>query len=157
MVGLAVLLLAALQLSGIAPWAPAAHPATRPATELDPGLASAVQQAIDAAAEVGVELYVNSGWRSAAEQRELWDEALIKYGSEQEAARWVLPPELSAHVQGLAVDVGPSQGAAWLAEHGPRWGLCQVYGNEPWHYELTAEPGGTCPELVPDATALLDG
>src|SRR5690606_16918081 len=37
-VGLAVLLLAALQLSGIAPWAPAAHPATRPATELDPGL-----------------------------------------------------------------------------------------------------------------------
>ena len=25
---------------------------------------------------------------------------------------------------------------AWLSEHGAAYGLCQVYRNEPWHYEL---------------------
>ena len=30
---------------------------------------------------------------------------------------------------------------AWLSEHGAAYGLCQIYGNEPWHYELRPDAG----------------
>src|SRR5690606_1675865 len=59
-----------------------------------------------------------------------------RYGSKEEAARWVATPEASAHVSGDAVDIGPANAAAWLSEHGARYGLCRVYANEPWHFEL---------------------
>ncbi len=32
-------------------------------------------------------------------------------------------------------------------------GLCQIYGNEMWHYELATEPGGICPRPIADASA----
>jgi zinc D-Ala-D-Ala carboxypeptidase len=48
----------------------------------------------------------------------------------------VATPDKSAHVSGDAVDIGPSGAAAWLSERGAEYGLCQTYGNEPWHYEL---------------------
>ena len=54
----------------------------------------------------------------------------------QKAARWVATPSTSAHVSGDAVDIGPSDATAWLSEHGAAYGLCQIYRNEPWHYEL---------------------
>ena len=48
-------------------------------------------------------------------------------------------PDRSAHVSGDAVDLGPSEATAWLSEHGGAYGLCQIYGNEPWHYELRSD------------------
>jgi hypothetical protein len=66
----------------------------------------------------------------------------------------VAPPETSSHVKGTAVDVGGTGGALWLAEHGAQVALCQVFANEPWHFEATVEPGGTCPDLLPDASGL---
>jgi hypothetical protein len=39
-------------------------------------------------------------------------------------------------MSGDTVDLGDSEATAWLSEHGAGYGLCQVYGNEPWHYEL---------------------
>ena len=54
----------------------------------------------------------------------------------QEAARWVATADTSPHVQGDAIDVGPWAATSWLSEHGAAYGLCQVYANEPWHYEL---------------------
>jgi LAS superfamily LD-carboxypeptidase LdcB len=51
----------------------------------------------------------------------------------------VSTPETSAHVAGEAVDIGPPAAAAWLTEHGARYGLCRVYRNEPWHFELRPE------------------
>jgi hypothetical protein len=42
-------------------------------------------------------------------------------------------------VSGNAVDIGPLDATAWLAEHGVRYGLCQIYRNEPWHFELRPE------------------
>ena len=48
-------------------------------------------------------------------RQQLLDEAISKYGSEAEAARWVATPNTSAHVSGDAVDVGPSDAAAWLS------------------------------------------
>jgi len=103
---------------------------------LDPALLGALRQAATNAADEGVEFVVDSGWRSPAYQEQLLREAVSKYGSEAEAARWVATPTTSAHVAGHAVDIGPSDAAAWLSEHGAAYGLCQIYGNEPWHYEL---------------------
>jgi hypothetical protein len=56
------------------------------------------------------------------------------------------------HVTGKAVDVGPTDAAYWLAQHGARYGLCQIYANEIWHFERVIEPGETCPEQLPDAS-----
>jgi D-alanyl-D-alanine carboxypeptidase len=60
-------------------------------------------------------------------------------------------PELSAHVTGDAVDIGPTDADSWLSQHGADYGLCQIYANEMWHFELATEPGGTCPAQLPDS------
>ena len=80
-------------------------------------------------------------------------EAVSEYGSEEEAARWVATPDTSPHVSGDAVDIGPSDATAWLSEHGAEYGLCQIYGNEPWHYELRPEAvDHGCPPMYADPT-----
>lgn len=119
---------------------------------LDPELAARFSAAQDAAAAAGRALRVTSGARTAEEQQRLFDEAVAEHGSVEAATRWVLPPERSAHVHGLAIDVGPAEGWEWLADHGAAFGLCRLYANEPWHFEPLVEPGGTCPGLVPDAS-----
>jgi hypothetical protein len=120
---------------------------------LDPALLGALRQAATAAADDGVELFVDSGWRSPSYQEQLLHEAVSKYGSEEEAARWVATPNTSAHVSGDAVDIGPSDAAAWLSERGAEYGLCQIYGNEPWHYELRPEAvDHGCPPVYADPT-----
>jgi hypothetical protein len=121
--------------------------------KLDADLLHALRAAATDAAAAGIELVVDSGWRSPAYQRRLLREAIAKYGSEAEAARWVATPGTSAHVSGEAVDIGPSAAAAWLSEHGAAYGLCPVYANEPWHYEL--RPGAVdrgCPPTYADPT-----
>ncbi len=121
--------------------------------KLDPGLLGAVRDAATAAAADGVSLLVDSGWRSPAYQAHLLSEAVAQYGSEEEAARWVATPETSAHVSGDAIDVGPSAAAQWLSEHGAAYGLCRVYENEPWHYELRPDAADRgCPPLYSDPT-----
>ena len=56
-------------------------------------------------------------------------------------------------MSGDAVDIGPSSAAAWLSGHGAAYGLCQIYGNEPWHYELREEAGTHgCPPSYADPT-----
>jgi D-alanyl-D-alanine carboxypeptidase len=120
---------------------------------LDPDLLGALRQAATAAAGDGVEFYVDSGWRSPEYQEQLLREAVSEYGSEAEAARWVATPNKSAHVSGDAVDIGPSGAAAWLSEHGAEYGLCRIYGNEPWHYELRPEAiDHGCPPTYSDPT-----
>jgi zinc D-Ala-D-Ala carboxypeptidase len=120
---------------------------------LDPALLGALRQAAADAADDGVELHVDSGWRSAAYQEHLLRDAVAKYGSEAEAARWVATPNTSAHVSGDAVDIGPVAAAAWLSEHGATYGLCPIYANEPWHFELRPEAGDLgCPPTYADPT-----
>ena len=121
-------------------------------TRLDADLRAALRRAATEAAGAGVRFTVDSGWRSPAYQEQLLQQAVAKYGSEAEAARWVATPRTSAHVEGEAIDLG-SSGATWLSEHGAAYGLCRVYGNEPWHYELrpdAAEHG--CPPVYADPT-----
>jgi hypothetical protein len=120
---------------------------------LDSDLLGALRRAATDAADDGVEFFVDSGWRSPEYQEQLLQEAIAKYGSRAQAARWVATPNTSAHVSGDAVDIGPSGAAAWLSEHGARYGLCRIYGNEPWHYELRpAAIDHGCPPMYADPT-----
>ena len=120
---------------------------------LDRDLLGALRRAATDAAADGVEFFVDSGWRSPEYQTQLLREAVSRYGSEDEAARWVATAETSPHVSGEAVDIGRSDATAWLSEHGAGYGLCQIYSNEPWHYELRAEASDHgCPPMYADPT-----
>ena len=120
---------------------------------LDPALLGDLRQSATDAAGDGVEFLVNSGWRSPEYQKQLLQEAVSEYGSEEEAARWVATPETSPHVSGNAVDIGPSDATAWLSAHGAEYGLCQIYGNAPWHFEMRPEAiDHGCPPIYADPT-----
>jgi hypothetical protein len=121
--------------------------------KLDTALLVALRRAATDAAPDGVQFVVNSGWRSRAYEDQLRREAIVKYGSAEAAARWVATGSTSAHTTGDAVDIGPSGAAAWLSEHGAAYGLCQIYANEPWHYELRPEAiDHGCPAMYVDPT-----
>lgn len=121
--------------------------------KLDPSLLAAIRRAATDAAKDGVRFQVNSGWRSPEYQEQLLREAVAQYGSKEEAARWVATPDTSLHVSGDAVDVGPVGATPWLSEHGSHFGLCQIYRNEPWHYELRREAiDHGCPAMYADPT-----
>ncbi|GGS45499.1 M15 family metallopeptidase [Actinokineospora fastidiosa] len=120
---------------------------------LDPDLLDALRRAATDAAADGIAFRVHGGWRSPEYQEHLLHEAVVRHGSAAEAARWVATAETSAHVSGDAVDIGPPDARLWLSRNGARYGLCQIYRNEPWHYELRPEAvEGGCPPLYPDPT-----
>ena len=107
-----------------------------------------------AAAEDGQKIYIVSGFRSLSRQKTLFNNAIRKYGSIDEASKWVAPPLVSHHPWGIAIDVNyPNEpvGAGWLETHGAKFGLCRVFENEWWHFEPVIAPGWKCPALVPDA------
>ena len=122
-------------------------------SRLDPALLDALRRAATDAAHDGVEFVVDSGWRSRAFQLHLFRQAVSTYGSMAKAARWVAVPGKSSHEAGNAVDLGPSEATAWLSEHGAQYGLCQIYRNEPWHYEFRSKAVDLgCPRMYADPT-----
>lgn len=122
-------------------------------TGLDPALRGALQRAaVDAWTQAQVQVLVSSGWRSAAYQQHLLDEAVAEHG-DQAARELVQTPERSRHTSGQAVDVAFADADDWMDRNGAAYGLCRVYANEMWHFELLTTPGGTCPAQLPDATA----
>jgi hypothetical protein len=122
-------------------------------TNLQTDLLVALRRAATEAARSGVEVDVNSGWRSPEYQEQLLHQAIAEYGSAAAAARWVATAQTSPHVAGDAVDVGGSDAAAWLSRRGAAYGLCQIYRNEPWHYELRpAASTAGCPAMYADPT-----
>lgn len=118
---------------------------------LDPALLRAIQSAATAAAADGVTMTITSGWRSPEFQQRLLDNAVRTYGSLAAARQYVQTPAMSKHVSGEAVDVGGAGADEWLLSNGSRFGLCRIYANEPWHFELAADALGNCPALVPNA------
>ncbi len=96
----------------------------------------------------GFELLITSGWRSVRHQQLMYERAVVKYGSDREARRWVLPADESLHTWGLAVDIrfANRSGAAlrWFKKYSYRFGLCRVYKNEWWHFEPNVSPGQKC-------------
>lgn len=120
---------------------------------LAPDLHNALRMAVSDAADSGIGISITSGWRSRQYQEQLLQEAVAQYGSASEAARWVATPDTSPHVTGDAVDVGPLDATEWLSVNGARYGLCQIYANEPWHYELRPDASRYgCPVLYADPT-----
>lgn len=121
-------------------------------SRMDADLLHAVQRAARDAEADGIRIVVTGGWRSRAYQQHLFDLAVVKYGSEQEAHRYVGTPETSHHVTGHAVDIGPTDADDWLSRHGADYGLYQTYANEMWHFELSTAPGGARPLMKPDGS-----
>lgn len=89
-------------------------------------------------------LGVQSGYRSEERQARLWHEALDKYGSADEARKWVAPPGRSMHNHGQAADLnygggGLGKGNAdliqWAHDNANAYGLTFPLSNENWHIE----------------------
>jgi len=94
-------------------------------------------------------LTIVSAYRSAARQKGLWEAALKKYGSPEQARIWVAPPGRSPHHSGRAIDfwLGINNSSAnvpalrktrayhWLVCNAARFGFTP-YAREPWHWEF---------------------
>ena len=78
---------------------------------------------------------VNSGYRSDAEQAELY--------ARQPDPKWVAPPGKSLHRLGTELDLGLPIAYRWLAGNAQRFHFVQRYSWEAWHYEtaLAVYPG----------------
>jgi hypothetical protein len=97
-----------------------------------PDVAAAYDQMAAAARADGVVLIVVSGFRSDAEQAELF--------AAHPDPTWVAPPGHSLHRCATELDLGPSSAYAWLAAHASRFGFTQRYSWEAWHYGFDAGP-----------------
>ncbi len=97
-----------------------------------PDVASAYDRMAAAAAADGVTLIVVSGFRSDAEQAELF--------AAHPDPKWVAPPGTSLHRCATELDLGPEAAYGWLASHASRFGFVQRYSWEAWHYGFTAGP-----------------
>lgn len=108
-----------------------------------------------AAGEQGVRLCVQDGKRSVSQQQREFAEAVRRFGTPELAARYVLPPEKSMHVKGIAVDVQPLASAGWVERNGRALGWCRRYQNEEWHFEYDPNYAAAgCPALLPSATGI---
>jgi D-alanyl-D-alanine carboxypeptidase len=129
-----------------------------PKQDLDSNLRYRFLAAQAAAKKEGIALEITSGFRTLSRQKFLFSQAVKKYGSYENAAKWVAPAEISHHPLGLAIDVNypkdPSS-AKWLEINGYKFGLCRVFKNEWWHFEPNIAPGWKCPKMLKDARALL--
>ena len=128
---------------------------TKRPEEINPLVLARFLSAQAAAKELGIELSIDSGYRSLEKQNYLYQRAIKTYKSADEAIKWVLPENLSRHPWGLALDVNlnhDKSGASWLEANGATFGLCRVYVNEWWHFEPLTAPGGICPPLLSDAS-----
>ena len=124
-----------------------------PPERLPPDTLAAWQRLRAAADEDGVLLCLNDGKRSRDQQARQFADAVQQFGSAEQASRYVLQPEESMHVEGIAVDVQPLASAGWVERNGRAQGWCRRYENEPWHFEYDpAHVTSGCPALLPSAT-----
>jgi zinc D-Ala-D-Ala carboxypeptidase len=124
-----------------------------PAVKLRPDVLAAWQRLRTAAGGQGVQLCVNDGKRSREQQARQFAEAVQQFGNAELAGKYVLQPDESMHVRGIAVDIQPLASAAWVERNGVAYGWCRRYENEPWHFEYDpAYATSGCPALLPSAT-----
>jgi hypothetical protein len=109
-----------------------------------PTVAEAFDRMDAAAHRSGVDLVVNSGFRSDAEQAVLFNR--------HPDPKWVAPPGHSRHRYATELDIAPTPGAwAWLADSATAYGFVQRYSWEPWHYGYTSGCGAAVPTPSPVA------
>jgi hypothetical protein len=97
-----------------------------------PDVAAAYDRMGAAAAADGITLIVVSGFRSDAEQAELF--------AAHPDPKWVAPPGTSLHRCATELDLGPESAYGWLASNAGRFGFLQRYSWEAWHYGFTVGP-----------------
>jgi len=97
-----------------------------------PDVGVAYDRMAAAAAAEGITVVVVSGFRSDAEQAELF--------AANPDPQWVAPPGQSLHRCATELDLGPSGAYAWLAANATRFGFIQRYSWEAWHYGFDAGP-----------------
>jgi hypothetical protein len=102
-----------------------------------PDVAAAYDQMAAAARSDGIVLTVVSGFRSDAEQAELF--------AAHPDPTWVAPPGHSLHRCATELDLGPSSAYSWLASNATRFGFTQRYSWEAWHYGFDAGPAPCSP------------
>jgi hypothetical protein len=83
--------------------------------------------------EAGLYLSITSGYRSDAEQAQLW--------AANPDPKWVAPPGTSLHRYGTELDLGPPAAYAWLAANSERFGFIRRYPHEPWHFGYARNTG----------------
>jgi hypothetical protein len=103
-----------------------------------PDVAAAYDQMATAARGDGIALMVVSGFRSDAEQAELF--------AAHPDPTWVAPPGQSLHRCATELDLGPSSAYGWLAANAGRFGFVQRYSWEAWHFGFQAGPAPCSPE-----------
>ncbi|MGN6275941.1 MAG: lytic transglycosylase domain-containing protein [Solirubrobacterales bacterium] len=102
-----------------------------------PDVAAAYDRMAAAAQADGLALIVVSGFRSDAEQAELF--------AAHPDPTWVAPPGHSLHRCATELDLGPSSAYGWLAANASRFGFVQRYSWEAWHYGFDAGPAPCSP------------
>jgi hypothetical protein len=102
-----------------------------------PDAAAAYDRMAAAARTDGVVLMVVSGFRSDAEQAELF--------AAHPDPTWVAPPGQSLHRCATELDLGPSSAYGWLAANAGRFGYQLRYQWEPWHFGFAAGPAPCSP------------
>ena len=110
-----------------------------------PDVAAAYDQMAAAARADGLTLIVVSGFRSDAEQAELF--------AAHPDPTWVAPPGHSLHRCATELDLGPSSAYGWLAANASRFGFVQRYSWEAWHYGYDAGPAPCSPAAEAVATS----
>jgi hypothetical protein len=103
-----------------------------------PDVAAAYDQMAAAARADGLVLMVVSGFRSDAEQAELF--------AAHPDPTWVAPPGQSLHRCATELDLAPSSAYAWLAANAGRFGFLKRYEWEDWHFGFEAGPAPCSPE-----------
>jgi len=102
-----------------------------------PDVAAAYDRMAAAARSDGIVLMVVSGFRSDAEQAELF--------AAHPDPTWVAPPGHSLHRCATELDLGPSSAYSWLASNASRFGFVQRYSWEAWHFGFEAGPDPCSP------------
>jgi nitroreductase len=97
-----------------------------------PDVAAAFDRMAAAARRAGLDLVVVSGFRSDAEQAQLF--------AQHPDPRWVAPPGHSLHRCATELDLGPSSAYGWLASNAGRFGFVRRYSWEAWHFGYSAGP-----------------
>lgn len=133
----------------------------RPET-LDVEAANAFGQMVNAAATAGIQLMPISGFRSIADQQDLFARQVQRQGSETAAAKMSAPPGHSEHHTGYAIDIADGQQGdtdlkiefqttrayQWLAQNAQAYGFEQSFpahnpqgvSFEPWHWRYVQSP-----------------
>ena len=118
----------------------------------------------EAARKDKVTLVVDSGYRSARYQRQLFRQFLEKGQKFQHISRYIAPPGYSEHSLGTVIDFAPSshgfaksRAYTWLKRHAATFGFYEAMPRdrrsgmpwEPWHWKFRLPPTQPKPAPTP--------